>query len=309
MRRFFSTLLVLALLGGTAAAFAVTERLKLVPSPILAPRVDHVFSPTCNCSKRTAEVAFSLRKPDDVRFAIVDADGEVVVEWPDERHSAGEISYRWDGKDAAGAVAADGVYRPRVRLVGQRRTIVLPNPIRVDTRPPVVTVASMSPEVFSPDGDGRSDKVKVRFGLSEQAKPFVFVDDRESVEGRVQTDGGQLEWYGKRRRRPLPPGLYVLSVVAEDLAGNRSAATPSAVVRIRFIALAKTSLRVPAGVRFGVRVSTDARSYRWQLGQRRGRRSGELLVLRAPQRPGRYTLWVSHDRWGDRATVVVEPRG
>ena len=38
MPRLLSTLLVVALLGGTAAAFAVTQGLKIEPSPILAPR-------------------------------------------------------------------------------------------------------------------------------------------------------------------------------------------------------------------------------------------------------------------------------
>ena len=38
-------MLVLGLLGGTAAAFAVTEGLKLEPSPILSPRIAKVFSP------------------------------------------------------------------------------------------------------------------------------------------------------------------------------------------------------------------------------------------------------------------------
>ena len=47
--RVLSTVLVLGLLVGTAAAFAVTERLKLVPSPIIAPKVTEAFSPVCDC--------------------------------------------------------------------------------------------------------------------------------------------------------------------------------------------------------------------------------------------------------------------
>ena len=49
MPRVLSTLLVVSLLGGTAAAFAVTQGLKIEPSPILAPRIDKVFSPVCDC--------------------------------------------------------------------------------------------------------------------------------------------------------------------------------------------------------------------------------------------------------------------
>ena len=67
-----------ALLGGTAAAFAVTQGLKIEPSPILAPHIDKVFSPVCDCDSRVATIQFKLRKPDRVRLEIVDSDGDVV---------------------------------------------------------------------------------------------------------------------------------------------------------------------------------------------------------------------------------------
>jgi hypothetical protein len=104
--------------------------------------------------------------------------------------------------------------------------------------------------VFSPDGDGRADKVKASYRVSEAASVLVLVDGRKAVEGRVARSG-KLEWYGKRDRRPLPPGLYAVTLVARDPAGNRSQPTPTAVVRVRYIALARSRLRVPAGVRFG----------------------------------------------------------
>ena len=71
MARIATTVLVLGLLGGTAAAFAVTEGLKLEPSPILSPRIAKVFSPACDCPTRVAEIAFRLRKPDNIRVQIV----------------------------------------------------------------------------------------------------------------------------------------------------------------------------------------------------------------------------------------------
>ncbi len=47
----------------------------------------------------------------------------------------------------------EGRYRPRVHLASERRTIVLPNPIRVDVTPPQIELRSLRPRVFSPDGD------------------------------------------------------------------------------------------------------------------------------------------------------------
>ena len=45
MARLLPILLVLGLLGGTAAAFAITEGLKLEKSPIGSTHVDKLFSP------------------------------------------------------------------------------------------------------------------------------------------------------------------------------------------------------------------------------------------------------------------------
>jgi FlgD Ig-like domain len=309
VRRLLSTFLVLGLLGGTAGAFAVTERLKLEPSPITDPDVDHVLSPVCDCETQTADIAFRIREADQLTIAIVDADGEVVRTLVADRdYDSGPVALSWDGRDDEGEIVAEGSYRPRVHLDDERRTIVLPNPMRVDTTAPVVTVVSVAPTVISPDRDGRSDKIKVRYRVDELARPYVLVDGLEETIGRTRPGGGQLEWYGRHEGRPLPPGPHAVSLVATDLAGNRSRPTPRATVWIRYIELSRDLLRVPAGVRFGVRVSTDAARYRWRLGPRRGSRSGELLVVRAPTAPGRYVLRVEYGRYRDGAVVLVEPR-
>ena len=57
MARFLPALLVVGLLGGSAAAFAVTERLKLERSPIFSTRVDKFVSPY---SGRRAKIIFRL---------------------------------------------------------------------------------------------------------------------------------------------------------------------------------------------------------------------------------------------------------
>src|SRR5205085_6293313 len=56
--RFLPAVLVVALLGGSAAAFAVTERLKLVRSPIWRTQVGKVVSPGTG---RRASIRFRLR--------------------------------------------------------------------------------------------------------------------------------------------------------------------------------------------------------------------------------------------------------
>ena len=72
MQRALSTIVLLGLLLASAAAFAITEHLKLIKSPIYGPLVTvggkpaKVFSPVCNCATGTAKISFKLRHRDSV---------------------------------------------------------------------------------------------------------------------------------------------------------------------------------------------------------------------------------------------------
>ena len=146
MPRVLSTLLVVLLLGGTAAAFAVTQGLKIEPSPILAPHIDKVFSPVCDCASRDAGIRFKLRKPDRVQLDIVDSNGDVVRELVSgKRLRRGVVTYTWNGRDDQGDFVGEGVYKPRVHLTDQHRTIDLPNEMQVDTTAPRVESSELPP--------------------------------------------------------------------------------------------------------------------------------------------------------------------
>ena len=307
MPRLVSTLLVIALLGGTAAAFAVTQGLKIEPSPILAPRIAKVFSPVCDCQTRVAGIQFKLRKPDRVRLEIVGHDGRVVRTLVSgKRLRSGKVSYTWNGRDDQGRFVPQGVYKPRVHLAGRHRTIDLPNEMRVDTTAPRVQIVSVKPSPFSPDGDGRADAVAVRYALSERAHAILLVDGRRTIFTRRQVPNGSVGWNGRLNGR-VRVGTYTLRLAAQDLAGNVSAPTRGVKVRLRYVELARTVIRAKAGTLFGVRVSADGR-VRWRLGTRSGTARPALLVLRAPAQAGRVQLVVSVGDHRARATVVVEPR-
>lgn len=309
MPRLLSTLLVVALLGGTAAAFAITQGLKIEPSPILAPSIDKVFSPVCDCATRVAGIRFKLRKPDRVRLEIVDDDGNVVRTLvAGQRLRRGKVSYTWNGRDDRGRFVPEGVYKPRVHLAGQHRTIDLPNAMRVDTTAPRVRVTSAGLSPFSPDGDGRADRVAVRYTLSERAHAILLVNGKRVVFTRRQLPSGTVEWNGKLNGRSAPVGVYTLRLAAQDPAGNVSAPSSAVKARIRYVELARTAIRAKAGTRFGVRVSAD-RPVRWRLGARTGTAKPGMLVLRAPAAPGRVLLVVSAAGHSAHAVLTVEPRG
>ncbi len=305
-RRLPPFLIVIALLGATAAAFAVTERLKLEKSPITGTRVDKVFSPVCECARDIAVISFRLRKRSTVTVDMLNSSGRPVRTLVrDRREQPGRVSYTWDGRDNVERVVAEGVYRPRVRLDEHGRTIVLPNPIRVDTTAPTISLVRVFPRVFSPDGDGRADRVTAEYEIDEPARAMMLVDGERRVLSKFRATEGRLVWFGLVDGRSVRPGTYEIRLRAFDRAGNRSARTRAVPVRVRYIAFARDTVEAVAGRRFGIGVSTDAASYRWLFDGRKGAARRPRLVLRAPEEPGTYVLYVASGRFADRATVVV----
>jgi len=299
-------LFVLALLGATAAAFAVTERLKLERSPVTGTRVDRVFSPVCECARDVAVISIVLRRRETVTLDILNRNGRSIRTLVQNlREPAGRVSYTWDGRDNLERVVAEGVYRPRVQLERNGRTIVLPNPIRVDTTAPVIRLVRVFPRVFSPDSDGSRDRVTASYRIDERARAVMLVDSRQRAQSKFRGVEGNLVWFGRVNGRVVRPGLYEIRLRAVDRAGNRSVRTRAVSVRVRFVELSRELIEVGAGKRFSVRVRTDAPSYRWLFDERRGVGRREVLVLRAPEEAGPYTLYVTVGGRAARAEVVV----
>ena len=311
MQRFLTSATLVLLLVATAAAFAITERLKLTKSPIygtvVGPKAG--FSPKCGCARSHANVKVRLRHADTVTVTVIDSRRrEVALLAVEEAFRRGEAKFRWDGKQPDGEIAPDGAYRVKIHLARQHQTIVLPNVIRLDTRPPEVVGVAPNRDVFSPDGDKQADFVRFDYVLSKPARLTLFLGGRRVLLTKGYPRRGSTQWNGVVHGRRLRPGSYTLEVGALDLAGNSTAKDERrrVHVRIRYIALAARTVTARAGRRFEIGVSTDAVRYRWQLGQRKGRNGGGVLRLQAPEKPGRYTLTVSERGHVDRARLVVK---
>jgi hypothetical protein len=302
LRRLLPAVLVVGLLGGSAAAFAVTERLKLVRSPITHTRVDKVVSPA---SGRRAEISFRLRKGDRLSLAIVTPNDRVVRALiPSTNARTGHHSYRWNGRGDDGKFVPDGTYKPRVHLANAHRTILLPNPIVVDTKAPHIALVRRNLTIVSPDGDARHDYLKVFFRTTEPARAVLFANGHKVVKVK-SFKADSLQW-GRRNGMPTKPGVYRLYLRAIDQAGNSGPRSRLFTVRIRFIELGRHIIHARAGGKIVVPVSTDARFYTWRIGSRHGRVRSRRLVLAAGA-PGRYQLVVSTRGHNARALVVVAP--
>jgi hypothetical protein len=305
LQRILSTGVLVGLLAATAAAFAVTERLKLTKSPITGTKVirDHL-SPTAHTS---AAINVRFRRGDVVTASILDSGRhEVDTLVADARMPLGRHTFTWNGRTDSGAPARDGTYRLELHLARQHRTILLPNPLVLDTKRPTVTEAGVARPAFSPDGDHQSDTVTIHYALSEPAHVVVFVNGRRVIRGRSSRLKNKVSWGGTAGGKLLPQGTYVLSVGAVDLAGNLSATFRHVVVDLRYIELARRRFdNMRAGGTLRVDVSTDVKRYRWSFAGRRGVSAARQLKLRLPTARGTYRLTVTEDGHSDHAIVHV----
>ncbi|HEV8451560.1 MAG TPA: FlgD immunoglobulin-like domain containing protein [Gaiellales bacterium] len=207
----------LVLIALCAAAFLRAEQLKLHHSAVGHPHVRQAFSPGCTdpgCLP-VAKLRFTLRKPQALGLAIVDADGDVTKTLAIRRpYPKGPVVLRWDGSTNAGAQAPDGRYRLRVTLADGRE-VTIPDAIIVDTVAPTIRIDQVH--------KGRV-ALAVHYTRSHgngYALMIVRQGRRIVLQKRVVPHVAHLA-FGK-----VAPGRYRIEMVAVDQAGNRTPNPPS----------------------------------------------------------------------------------
>jgi FlgD Ig-like domain len=315
LQRVLTTVTLLGLLVATAAAFVITEHLKLAKSPVFGVKVliggspsQKLLSPVCGCTTSTASIRIKLRHTDHVTVTIVDSSHHEVrtVESDFPLRARHPHEFVWDGRTDAGVVAPDGVYHPWLHITHPRQWFQFTNKITVDTNPPEVHAKRVGrPHAFLA-APGRT--VAIRYEFSEPAHALVYLGNRLITVGRRTRPRDKIKWAGTLGGRPLRAGTYVLSIGARDIAGNETPANgrKQVTVVLRYIQLVPDRITIRAGRRFTVHVDTAARRYTWRLGHRRGARRGRSLRLRAPTSPGSYRLTVAEH--GHATTAVVRVR-
>jgi len=219
---------ITGLLTATAAAFVITERLKLTPAPIAGTRVSKTFSPVCGCVTSSASILFRLRRGGAAEVDVIDANGALVRRLARRRFRAGWLAFRWFGRNMSGHLSADGSYRIRVHLPSEHRTVVFPNTIRLDTVAPRIERFRISRRTIR-----IGERTRISYRFRDRAHPIVLVDGREAVYGRFAHSSGTLDWFGKVGGLPVRPGVHRLALEARDDAGNTSPATAGTSVRVR----------------------------------------------------------------------------
>jgi N,N-dimethylformamidase beta subunit-like protein len=290
-----------ALVVATFAAFFVAQRLKAAPGVVGEFRHSPFFSPNRDGRFDRATVRFEIRKRGRVSLAVVDADGDEVRELIDDDRFLPyrEIRARWDGLNDDGERVPDGTYRYRITLPDQGRNVVLPESVRLDTKPPKPRVISIGPakdtvprpELLPVPGGGdaivhfvapgrRTSKKKVLLfktgpgPMRAVGEPIALPDDATEWRWDGRTASGRL----------VSPGTYLVAIQARDQAGNIGTSPPldrrglpaaaygatlpgRGGITVRYLGVQAPSAPATAGkpVAFGV----DPRGERWAYTVRR----------------------------------------
>jgi len=211
LQRLLTTATIAGLLIATAAAFAVTERLKLTKSAVYGTKVSRGLSPTCGCARGKAQVSFKLRKHDDLTVSVLNAQKDEVALLASQSFPKGLVRLKWNGRDDLGKRAPDGVYLVRIHLSGAHQTITLPNRILLDTTAPKILTVSRNRDVFSPDGDKQADFVRLTYQLSKPARVILYLDGKQVLRSFHHPQSGGVSWYGTSDDAVLPAGVYTRS--------------------------------------------------------------------------------------------------
>jgi FlgD Ig-like domain len=215
------TLLAVGLLVGCAAAFTYTEALKLERTPVGRAQVDRWLSPACDCPGDTTSIRFRLREQERIDVTVLDEEGEVVRTLASGLSSpGGTVELAWDGRNEARQVVADGAYRVRVRLLDERRSIVVPVDMNVDTKAPRVRLRSVSAPTIV-----EGETLLVRYWASEPGTPVLLVRGEPALRATRRRAGSRgAQWRNVVDELAVPPGTP-LAFAVEDRAGNLSEPT------------------------------------------------------------------------------------
>jgi FlgD Ig-like domain len=241
-----------ALVVATVGAFFVTQHLK-VTTPLIAGEpapfpawINPVNGNTCYDSganppryvshRYTTLSFYLLHRADYVDVWVVDHKGRVVATLATSRYMAvrQRTGFVWNGREADGSLAPDGMYYFRVGLLQQNRTLEIataagqPLPVVVRTVPPRPVVTSVIPSVLRRTGGS----VTIHYTGNENRGGMVRIY-RVDLPGQPRVKsfptpwGGQTAiWNGRINNRRAAPGAYLIGLDVTDGACNTGTFPP-----------------------------------------------------------------------------------
>ncbi|MFY9487774.1 MAG: N,N-dimethylformamidase beta subunit family domain-containing protein [Solirubrobacterales bacterium] len=315
-------LLVLA----TFTAFFVAQRLKRTDPLVYAVQVKKYVSPNGDELRDRARLRFRTKERDVVTVELIDRAQRVVRTLAEDRHlGAGVHRFLWNGRARSGDPVPDGAYRVRISMSRSGRTFIPDKFFVVDTAAPRLSASVIGEHTVSALTDMPAS-VRLRFsgvaatrraeflvyevrGRRTGLRPVAtFLSTRGKAEGEWDLSIGAFRkreepCFGdiveRGRKRPAPPGSYVIVARSCDAAGNiglSSRVIPPRVgslrgepgVTLRGVEIAPSTEALRPGDRAAIAVNAPAGGYRFRLrnlgGQTiaNGRGRGSTLRMTVP---------------------------
>ena len=170
-------------------------------------------------------IAYSLSGSATVSATLFDATGVFVTEvLPTTLTAAGSHALTFDGLGLP-----DGIYRVTLTATDVRGAVVTADVAITITR--TLGSPSLAPAVFSPNGDGRGDQLRVSFVLSAPAtvRLRMFRDGKwvATIANSAFAAGKQtITWDGTKRVGVAPDGSYEAVIEATDGIGTGTITLP-----------------------------------------------------------------------------------
>jgi hypothetical protein len=181
-------------------------------------------SPNADTIADLTTLTFMLNADANVGVVVRDALGNAVVEVPRRWRRAGEIAIRLDP-----APLPDGIYRVDLTANATGGRVATASTQLAVTR--TLGRVAASRVSFSPDADGRADRIAFRFALAAPAEVRVRVlRDGKWVatpfRGPLEAGQRTVEWDGAKRVGRLLDGVYEAVVEATDPIATSSVTLP-----------------------------------------------------------------------------------
>jgi hypothetical protein len=197
------------------------------------------ISPNGDGVQDSTSVGFTLSQAADWRVDVRASSGTVARRITGHGTS---VSLSWAGKDDQGNPLADGTYTlvaSATSAAGSARTAS--GTVHVDRIAPRLQSVQITPDPFSPNGDGHSDLAQLRFVPAERGTASVAVVGSGDAVLRtlssshaVGTSTQTINWDGKitsgNTLVAAPEGKATLRISLRDLAGNAAVVRRTVVV-------------------------------------------------------------------------------
>ena len=221
------------LVAATFAAFFVAQRLKHTPTVLQQVRGPLLFSPNGDGRNDTLPITFQVKSTDVISADVIDRDDNSVASILEDRFLKAHtpITIRWNGRDDSGARVPDGIYRVRVTLRDEGRTVVIRHNYRLDTTPPVPMVKDVGPAPGAgpellPNKVGGARIQTSAAGPDASVAIFRTSGQKPEEVARLGLKDQLAIWDGRIDGAPAEPGSYLAVAQWRDRAGNLGSSVP-----------------------------------------------------------------------------------